>query len=113
MSPEARFPGGPTLTQIDAFVPSTGKVLNAGLLPQAEAFGGYTTVTTAHGAVGYIVGGEVAAQVGVDQAGVGLRVAAVGHLPAPEPATGVRPDPPGRAPPIRERCSSPTAATTD
>ncbi len=66
-----QVPGGPTLTQIDAFIPSTGKVLNAGLLPQAEAFGGYTTVASEHGAVGYIVGGEVAAQAGVDQAGIG------------------------------------------
>jgi outer membrane protein assembly factor BamB len=65
-----QIPGGPTLTHIDAFVPSTGTVLNAGLLPQAEAFGGYTTVPSAHGAIGYIVGGEVAAQAGIDQAGV-------------------------------------------
>ena len=65
-----QVPGGPTLTQIDAFVPSTGKVLNAGLLPQAEAFGGYTSVPSGHGAVGYIVGGEVTSQAGVDQAGV-------------------------------------------
>jgi outer membrane protein assembly factor BamB len=63
--------GGTTLTQIDAFVPSTGKVLNAGLLPQAEAFGGYTTMTSAHGSIGYIVGGEVESQAGTDQAGVG------------------------------------------
>ena len=40
----ARSPGGSTLTQIDAFVPSTGKVLDAGLLPQAVAFAGYATV---------------------------------------------------------------------
>ncbi len=65
-----QVPGGPTLTQIDAFVPTTGKVLNAGLLPQAEAFGGYASVTSEHGAVGYIVGGEVTSQSGTDQAGV-------------------------------------------
>ena len=46
-----QVPGGPTLTTIYAFVPSTKKVLNAGLLPQAEAFGGYTTVGT--GQVGH------------------------------------------------------------
>ena len=65
-----QVPGGSTLTQIDAFVPSTGKVLNAGLLPQAEAFGGYTTVTSGRRVVGYIVGGEVTSQTGPDQAGV-------------------------------------------
>jgi len=65
-----QVPGGPTLTQIFAFVPSTDKVLNAGLLPQAEAFGGYATVGTGKSAVGYVVGGEVAAQSGPDQAGV-------------------------------------------
>ena len=65
-----QVPGGPTLTQIDAFIPSTGKVLDAGLLPQADAFAGSTTVRTAKGAVGYMVGGEVAAQAGADQAGV-------------------------------------------
>ncbi len=65
-----QVPGGVTLTTVDAFVPSTRKVLNAGLLPQAEAFGGYTTVGTGKSAVGYIAGGEVAAQSGPDQAGV-------------------------------------------
>ena len=63
-------PGGPTLTQIDAFVPSTGKVLDAGLLPQADAFAGSTTVGSGRGAIGYMVGGEVASQAGTDQAGV-------------------------------------------
>ncbi len=63
-------PGGATLTTIDAFVPATGKVLAAGLLPQADAFAGYTTVGTGRGAIGYMVGGEVAAQSGNDQAGV-------------------------------------------
>jgi len=66
-----QVPGGVTLTTIDAFVPSTAKVLNAGLLPQAEAFGGYATVGSGRGAVGYIVGGEVASQSGPDQAGIG------------------------------------------
>ena len=65
-----QVPGGATLTQIDAFVPATGKVLDAGLLPQADAFAGYTTVRSGHGTVGYMVGGEVSAQSGVDQAGV-------------------------------------------
>jgi len=66
-----QVPGGVTLTTIDAYVPSTRKVLNAGLLPQAEAFGGYTTVGTGRSAIGYIAGGEVAAQSGPDQAGIG------------------------------------------
>ena len=63
-------PGGPTLTQITAFVPSSGKVLNAGLLPQAAAFAGYATVGTGASAIGYLVGGEVTTQTGNDQAGV-------------------------------------------
>ena len=61
---------GPTLTQIYAFVPSTGKVLDAGLLPQAVAFAGYATVGSGAKAVGYLVGGEVAGQTGPDQSGV-------------------------------------------
>ena len=65
-----QVPGGATLTTIDAFVPATAKVLNAGWLPQAEAFGGYTTVGTGKSAVGYIAGGEVAAQSGPTQAGI-------------------------------------------
>ena len=63
-------PGGPTTTQISAFIPSDDKVLDAGLLPQADAFGGYMTVGSGSGAVGYLVGGEVTSQTGVDQAGV-------------------------------------------
>jgi len=65
-----QVPGGDTLTTIYAFVPSAKKFLAAGLLPQAEAFGGYTTVGTGASSVGYIVGGEVAAQSGPDQAGI-------------------------------------------
>lgn len=65
-----QVPDGATLTTIEAFVPTTGKVLNAGLLPQADAFSGYTTVGTGRGAIGYLVGGEVAAQTGPLQAGV-------------------------------------------
>ena len=65
-----QVPGGNTLTTIDAFVPTTGAVLAAGLLPQAEAFGGYATVGSGAGAIGYIVGGEVTAQSGPDQAGM-------------------------------------------
>jgi len=65
-----QVPGANTLTEIDAFVASTGAVLHAGLLPQAEAFGGYTTVGTGASAVGYVVGGEVAHQSGPDQAGI-------------------------------------------
>ncbi len=62
--------GGPTLTQIYAFGPATGKVLDAGLLPQADAFAGYATLGTGAKAVGYLVGGEVTSQSGSDQAGV-------------------------------------------
>ncbi len=65
-----QVPGGITLTQIWAFVPDTHKLLNAGLLPQAEAFGAYTTVGTGAKATGYILGGEVASQSGPDQAGI-------------------------------------------
>ncbi len=62
--------GGPTLTEISAFVPTTAKVLHAGLLPQAAAFGGYATVGSGGRAIGYLVGGEVTSQTGTDQAGV-------------------------------------------
>src|SRR5664280_310414 len=65
-----QVPAGPTLTQITAFVPSSHKVLNAGLLPQADAFAGYATVGSSGSAVGYMVGGEVTGQSGNDQAGV-------------------------------------------
>jgi hypothetical protein len=65
-----QVPGGATLTRIDAFVPTSGKVLDAGLLPQADAFAGSATLRTAGGTVGYMVGGEVAGQAGTDQAGV-------------------------------------------
>jgi hypothetical protein len=65
-----QVPGGITLTQITAFVPSTGRALQAGLLPQAVAFAGFATVGSGQGAIGYLVGGEVAAQSGNDQAGV-------------------------------------------
>ena len=65
-----QVPNGPTLTAIDAFVPATHRLLNAGLLPQADAFGGYATVGSGAGATGYIVGGEVASQTGDSQAGV-------------------------------------------
>ena len=65
-----QVPGGRTLTEIHAFVPSSKNVLNAGFLPQAEAFGGYTTIGSGKSAVGYIVGGEVSAQSGPNQAGM-------------------------------------------
>jgi len=64
-----QVPGGTTLTAIDAYVPATGKVLDAGLLPQAVAFAGSTTVGSGASAVGYLVGGEVARQAGKDAAG--------------------------------------------
>ncbi len=62
--------GGQTLTQMYEFDPSTGKVRDAGLLPQAVAFAGYATVGEGSAAVGYLVGGEVASQSGQDQAGI-------------------------------------------
>ena len=62
--------GGGTLTQIYEFDPSTGKVSDAGLLPQAVAFAGYATLGQGASAVGYLVGGEVSGQSGQDQAGM-------------------------------------------
>lgn len=91
-----QVPGGSTLTQIDAFVPSTGRVLDAGLLPQADAFAGYATLRVGHTAIGYMVGGEVAAQSGPDQAGmasgslasvISLRLSTYGG-PAGSPGAG-------------------------
>jgi len=61
---------GQTLTQIYEFDAHSHRVADAGLLPQAVAFGGYTTVGSGNAAVGYLVGGEVAQQSGTDQAGV-------------------------------------------
>jgi len=65
-----QVPNGITLTQIYAFAPSSGRVLPAGWLPQADAFAGYATIGTGAKAVGYLVGGEVTSQSGNDQAGV-------------------------------------------
>jgi hypothetical protein len=65
-----QLPGGITLTQIYAFSPSTGRLLPAGWLPQADAFAGYATVGTGTRAIGYMVGGEVTSQSGNLQAGV-------------------------------------------
>ncbi len=80
-----QVPGGATLTTIDAFVPATGKILGAGLLPQADAFAGYSTVVSPHGTVGYMVGGEVAAQSGRDQAGMasGTLASVISLRPSP------------------------------
>jgi len=64
-----QVPGGATLTAIDAFLPKTGRVLHAGWLPQAVAFGGYATVGSGRAGIGYLVGGEVAGQSGPDAAG--------------------------------------------
>lgn len=63
-------PSGTTLTAIEAFVPSRDQVLFAGLLPQAVAFGGSTTLGSGAAATGYLLGGEVAHQQGADQAGL-------------------------------------------
>ncbi len=65
-----QVPHGSTQTQIDAYVPSTHKVLDAGLLPQAVAFAGYATVGSSAKSIGYLVGGEVASQSGKDAAGI-------------------------------------------
>ena len=62
--------GGQTLTQLYEFDQRTHRVADAGLLPQAVAFGGYATVGTGKAAIGYLVGGEVAKQAGTDQAGI-------------------------------------------
>ncbi|HEY5385431.1 MAG TPA: PQQ-binding-like beta-propeller repeat protein [Acidimicrobiales bacterium] len=61
---------GQTLTQLYEFDQRTHRVADAGLLPQAVAFGGYATVGTGKAAIGYLVGGEVAQQSGTDQAGM-------------------------------------------
>ena len=63
-------PAGQTVTQIYEFDPLTGKVRDAGLLPQAVAFAGYATVGSGSSAVGYLIGGEVTSQSGPDQAGI-------------------------------------------
>jgi hypothetical protein len=65
-----QVPQGATQTEIDAFLPRTHKVLHAGLLPQAVAFGGYTTVNSGRSTTGFLVGGEVTNQAGSDAAGV-------------------------------------------
>ena len=61
---------GQTLTQLYEFDWRTDRVADAGLLPQAVAFGGYATVGSGKAAIGYLVGGEVAQQSGTDQAGM-------------------------------------------
>jgi outer membrane protein assembly factor BamB len=65
-----QVPQGSTQTQIEAFVKRSHKMLDAGLLPQAVAFGGYATVDSGGSNIGYLVGGEVADQSGVDAAGM-------------------------------------------
>ena len=62
--------GRQTLTQLYEFDERTHRIADAGLLPQAVAFGGYATVGTGKDAIGYLVGGEVAQQSGTDQAGI-------------------------------------------
>ncbi len=64
-----QLPGGPTQTQIEAYAPSTNKVSDAGLLPQAVAFAGYATVGSGSSSIGYLVGGEAAGQSGQNAAG--------------------------------------------
>ena len=65
-----QVPQGPTQTRIGAFVQRTHKMLNAGLLPQAVAFAGYATVDSGSSNIGYLVGGEVTNQSGIDAAGM-------------------------------------------
>jgi hypothetical protein len=65
-----QVPKGSTQTQIEAYVQRTHEMLRAGLLPQAVAFGGYATVGSGGSSIGYLVGGEVATQSGIDAAGV-------------------------------------------
>lgn len=85
-----------TTTAIDAFVPATGAVLDAGLLPQATAFAGSATVGSGSSAIGFLVGGSVAAQAGPDAAGaVGTTLATIQLLrpspygpPAGSPSAG-------------------------
>jgi hypothetical protein len=86
-------PAGMTLTSIYAFVPATHQVLFAGLLPQAVAFGGATTLGTGAGAVGYLVGGEVSSQSGADAAGVasGTLSTVLALRPSPYGAPAGRP----------------------
>lgn len=87
-------PTGSTLTEIYAFVPSTHRVLFAGLLPQAVAFGAATTLGTGRGAVGYLVGGEVSSQSGTDDAGVssGTLRTVLALRPSPYGVPAGRPD---------------------
>jgi hypothetical protein len=87
-------PTGTTLTTIYAFDPATHQVLFAGLLPQAVAFAGATTLGTGARAVGYLVGGEVASQSGTDAAGVatGTLRTVLALRPSPYGAPAGRPD---------------------
>ena len=80
-----QVPQGPTQTEIEAYVPRTHRMLNAGLLPQAVAFGGYTTVGSGGSSIGYVVGGEVADQSGTEAAGVasGLLQSVISLRPSP------------------------------
>lgn len=64
-----QVPGGATQTQIYVLNARGTGMLKAGLLPQAEAFGGYATKGSGPTAVGYIVGGEVTGQSGPTEAG--------------------------------------------
>ena len=73
---------GQTLTQLYEFDERTHRVADAGLLPQAVAFGGYATVGTGKAAIGYLVGGEVAAAVGYRPGRHGDGIAGERDLPA-------------------------------
>ncbi len=105
-------PGGPTLTPIRPSSRPPARCSTPGSCPRPTPSAGYATVGSGHGAVGYLVGGEVASQAGPDQAGVAsgslrsvisLRPSRYGG-PAGIPAFGLALR--------RARCSSPIAATT-
>ena len=80
-----QVPQGPTQTDIEAYGQRTHRMLHAGLLPQAVAFGGYATVGTGDASIGYLVGGEVANQSGTEAAGVasGLLQSVISLRPSP------------------------------
>ena len=65
-------------------------MLDAGLLPQADAFAGYATLGAGRAAVGYMVGGEVAGPVGERPGRRGLRFPLLGDLAAAEHLRGTR-----------------------
>jgi hypothetical protein len=80
-----QVPQGSTQTEIEAYDKRTHQMLSAGLLPQAVAFSGYATVDSGGSSIGYLVGGEVANQSGIEAAGVasGLLQSVISLRPSP------------------------------